>query len=141
MVKRISINKPLLRWQSDCRQYTVLISEYCLCKMTEMAQEHYPNEVGTSLVGSYSDDGFEASVLELRFIGELQVCEISLQNCERSSLVDGIMWVSGIAIQTVNLFRAVRITVISWRLQRVPKQTVLNVFLLLSEVQILTSIK
>ena len=33
--------------------------------MTEMAQEHYPNEVGTSLVGSYSDDGFEASVLEL----------------------------------------------------------------------------
>ena len=33
--------------------------------MTKMAQEHYPNEVGTSLVGCYSDDGFKASVLEL----------------------------------------------------------------------------
>ena len=30
-----------------------------------MAQEHYPNEVGTSLVGCYSDDGFKASVLDL----------------------------------------------------------------------------
>lgn len=33
--------------------------------MTKMAQAHYPNEVGTSLVGHYSDDGFEASVLDL----------------------------------------------------------------------------
>ena len=33
--------------------------------MTEMAQAHYPKEVGTSLVGCYSDDGFEASILEL----------------------------------------------------------------------------
>ena len=65
MVKRISINKSSLRWQSDCRRYTVLISKACLLKMVEMAQEHYPNEVGTSLVGYYSDNGFEASVLEL----------------------------------------------------------------------------
>lgn len=33
--------------------------------MTELAQTHYPKEVGTSLVGCYSDDGFEASVLDL----------------------------------------------------------------------------
>lgn len=33
--------------------------------MTKMAQTHYPNEVGTSLVGHYTDDGFEAFVLEL----------------------------------------------------------------------------
>ena len=33
--------------------------------MTEMAQAHYPNEVGTSLVGCYSDDGFKAYILEL----------------------------------------------------------------------------
>ena len=59
------MNKSLLRWQSDCKQYTVLISKSCLLKMTEMAQTHYPNEVGTSLVGCYSDDGFKASVLEL----------------------------------------------------------------------------
>ena len=33
--------------------------------MTEMAQAHYPNEVGTSLVGCYSKNGFKASVLDL----------------------------------------------------------------------------
>ena len=65
MDERILTNKPSLKWQSDCGQYTVLISESCLSKMTEIAQAHYPNEVGTSLVGSYSDNGFEASVLDL----------------------------------------------------------------------------
>ena len=65
MGKRISIDESLLRWQSDCKRYTVLISKFCLLKMVEMAQKHYPNEVGTSLVGCYSDDGFKASVLEL----------------------------------------------------------------------------
>ena len=59
------MSKPWLKWQSDCQQYTVLIAEFCLLKMMEMAQEHYPNEVGTSLVGCYSDNGFEASVLDL----------------------------------------------------------------------------
>ena len=33
--------------------------------MLEMAQAHSPNEVGTSLVGCYSDNGFEASVLDI----------------------------------------------------------------------------
>lgn len=33
--------------------------------MMEMARTHYPNEVGTSLVGCYSENGFEASVLDL----------------------------------------------------------------------------
>lgn len=33
--------------------------------MIEMARNHYPNEVGTSLVGSYSDNGFKASILDL----------------------------------------------------------------------------
>ena len=33
--------------------------------MVEMAQAHSPNEVGTSLVGCYSNNGFEASVLDL----------------------------------------------------------------------------
>ena len=58
-------DKSSLKWQSDCEQYTVLISESCLLKMTEIAQAHYPNEVGTPLVGCYSDNGFEASVLDL----------------------------------------------------------------------------
>ena len=65
MDERILTNKPLLKWHSDCEQYTVLIPEACLLKMTKMAETHYPNEVGTSLVGCYSDDGFEAFVLDL----------------------------------------------------------------------------
>ena len=59
------MNKSSLRWQSECKQYTVLISNSCLLKMTEIAQEHYPNEVGTSLVGCYFDNGFKASIFEL----------------------------------------------------------------------------
>lgn len=65
MGKKILTNKFPLRWQSDRKRYTVLISKSCLRKMTEMAQAHYPKEVGTSLVGCYSFDGFEASILEL----------------------------------------------------------------------------
>lgn len=65
MDERILTNKSSLKWRTDCEQYTVLISESCLLKMTEIAQAHYPNEVGTSLVGCYSDSGFEASVLDL----------------------------------------------------------------------------
>jgi len=33
--------------------------------MIEMARNHYPSEVGTSLVGCYSDDGFDAFVLDI----------------------------------------------------------------------------
>ena len=33
--------------------------------MMEMVRAHYPNEVGTSLVGCYSENGFEVSVLDL----------------------------------------------------------------------------
>jgi proteasome lid subunit RPN8/RPN11 len=65
MDEGILTNKSWLKWRSNCEKYTVLIAESCLLKMTEMAQEHYPNEVGTSLVGCYSNDGFEASVLDL----------------------------------------------------------------------------
>jgi len=32
--------------------------------MIKMARKHYPHEVGTSLVGRYSDDGFEAFILD-----------------------------------------------------------------------------
>ena len=59
------MDKYELKWQSSCGQYTIFISEACLLKMKEMAESHYPNEVGTSLVGCYSDDGFEASVFDL----------------------------------------------------------------------------
>ena len=65
MDERILTNKSEQKWQSDCKHYTVFISESCINKMIEMAQAHYPNEVGTSLVGSYSNDGFEAFVMDL----------------------------------------------------------------------------
>ena len=65
MGKRILTDGTSFRWQSDCQKYTVRLSNACFLKMAEMAQAHSPNEVGTSLVGCYSDNGFEASVLDL----------------------------------------------------------------------------
>ena len=65
MGKRILTDGTTLMWQSDCQKYTVRLSNSCFLKMLEMAQAHSPNEVGTSLVGCYSDNGFEASILDL----------------------------------------------------------------------------
>ena len=65
MGKRILTIGPSYRWKSTCKRYTVIISKPCILKMSEIAQEHYPNEVGSSLVGAYSHDGFQAYVLEV----------------------------------------------------------------------------
>ena len=65
MGERILTDGTSLRSQSDCQKYTVRLSNACFLKITEMAQAHSPNEVGTSLVGCYSNNGFEASVLDL----------------------------------------------------------------------------
>ena len=65
MGKRILTDSTSLRWQSDCLKYTIRLSNACFLKMVEMAQAHTPKEVGTSLIGCYSDDGFEASLLDL----------------------------------------------------------------------------
>jgi len=65
MGERILTGRTSLKWQSDCQKYTVRLSNACFLKMLEMAQAHSPKEVGTSLVGCYSDNGFEASVLDL----------------------------------------------------------------------------
>ena len=54
-----------LRWVSACGDYTVEIGEHCLEKTLCLAMKHFPNEVGTSLVGHYSDDGHVAHVLDL----------------------------------------------------------------------------
>jgi len=58
-------NKIALKWQSQCGRYTVFISDTCYNKMIEMANNYYPNEVGTSLVGNYSKDGFDAYVIDV----------------------------------------------------------------------------
>lgn len=52
-----------LRWKSKCGRYTVTISPPCLGQLLDMARSHHPCEVGTSLVGFYSNDGFDATVL------------------------------------------------------------------------------
>lgn len=51
------------QWVSSCGRYTVTISDACLRDMLSLAQQHTPDEVGTSLLGTYSTDGFCASVL------------------------------------------------------------------------------
>ena len=52
-------------WRSACGLYTVHVSSKSLDCMARMAVATLPSEVGTSLVGSYSDDGFVARVEEL----------------------------------------------------------------------------
>ena len=53
---------PPLRWRSSCGVYNVEIARRCFRAMQRMAREHLPNEVGTSLVGTYSLDGRKATV-------------------------------------------------------------------------------
>jgi hypothetical protein len=64
MDKAISMReKELLKWKSECGRYIVSISEPCFHRISKIAKKHSPREVGTSLVGCYSDDGFEAFIL------------------------------------------------------------------------------
>ncbi len=66
MVKTISVSDDSHSiWRSECGRYTVLISLSCLDKITQLAKNRYPNEVGTPLVGWYSEDGFNAYVLDV----------------------------------------------------------------------------
>lgn len=50
-------------WVSHCGRYCVQIEQAFIDEAIKMAREHYPKEVGSSLVGSYSDDGWAATVL------------------------------------------------------------------------------
>ncbi len=52
-------------WRSECGSYTVTISEKAVSSMLKLARERAPHEVGSSLVGSYSDDGYEATIHSL----------------------------------------------------------------------------
>jgi proteasome lid subunit RPN8/RPN11 len=53
---------PPLTWRSTCGQYTVRVTKRAYWSVVKLATQHSPNEVGTSLVGSYSDDGYRAIV-------------------------------------------------------------------------------
>lgn len=52
-------------WRSPDGQYEVALEEECFEAMVRLARRHYPSEVGTSLAGSYSDDGHRAIVTRL----------------------------------------------------------------------------
>ena len=56
---------PPLRWRSLCGTYTVRLRPKCLFEMMALAGKFLPNEVGTSLVGSYVADGHWATILSL----------------------------------------------------------------------------
>ena len=66
MAENISIKqKEHSRWQSECGRYTVTIYVDCFKSMLELAHKYYPKEIGSSLIGWYSKDGFDAYVSNL----------------------------------------------------------------------------
>ena len=52
-------------WRTSDGRYQVQVSDEVVDRMRSLAIEHAPNEVGTSLVGFYSDDGSTATIDEL----------------------------------------------------------------------------
>ena len=54
-----------LVWQSADGRYRVKINRRCVQRMIRLAVAHYPDEVGTPLVGHYSADGQIAYVTSI----------------------------------------------------------------------------
>ena len=78
-----------LKWKSRCGRYTVSISDSCFTKTLEMARKHCPDEVGTSLVGCYSDDGFDAFISDMAPV------------CSDSKSLDNSFWRGIKGLQTL----------------------------------------
>lgn len=53
------------KWISNCGRYTIQISEPAYDNVVDLSSLHFPNEIGTSLIGYYSVDGYEAFITEL----------------------------------------------------------------------------
>lgn len=58
-------NDPHGTWCSPDGKYRVSLSKHAFDDMLRLARKHAPSEIGTALVGSYSDSGDEALVEEL----------------------------------------------------------------------------
>ena len=58
----VSLVHHMETWRSECGTYTVVLEEQFLTDLVKVARKHYPNEVGSPLVGSYTDDGHEARI-------------------------------------------------------------------------------
>lgn len=52
-----------LEWRSECGKYTIHLDTQLLSNISEITRQHLPNEVGSSLSGYYTEDGFDAYVL------------------------------------------------------------------------------
>lgn len=61
MDKNISI----IHRQSPNKHYNVYLEIACFEKITKIAKKFYPNEIGSSLVGNYSADGFKAYITDI----------------------------------------------------------------------------
>lgn len=135
MGKAILTHTSSRKWRSVCKRWTVHLSTSCILAMTKMAQTHYPNEVGTSLVGHYTDDGFEAFVLELAplsadskgtrtsFYRGVDGLRTFFAKLRCASKGNGIMSANGIAILMQFQVPVRRMTCINSRLRRIQKQT------------------
>lgn len=53
------------RWRSPCGAYTVVLEVDFTKAAIDLARKHFPEEVGTALVGTYSDDGWEATIKDV----------------------------------------------------------------------------
>ena len=66
MASSIQVSRPPpLRWRSESPRYSVIIRKQCFREMLALAKRHAPVEVGTSLIGRYSNDGWQAIVVGL----------------------------------------------------------------------------
>ena len=54
-----------MTYRSRCGQYTVAVGLKAFKSISRIAQDHAPNEIGTSLVGHYSEDGKIAYIDDL----------------------------------------------------------------------------
>lgn len=66
----MTIERGALVWRSSDERHTVILEYPAFEKMRQLAAQHFPNEVGTALVGCYSDDGFIATIKDLAPLAE-----------------------------------------------------------------------
>ena len=63
MVKKLLNQQLPTHWVSSCGRYHVSIATECIRDMLTLCRKHLPREIGASVYGTYSSDGFHASVL------------------------------------------------------------------------------
>ena len=85
-------------WRSTCGTYTARIDQRCFEAISQVARKHYPNEVGTSLAGTYSDDGSTADVTQM----------VPLTSDSRGGRANFVRGTAGLAEFFSRLFRTSR---------------------------------